>query len=245
MKCKADRGPSSAQLTTQIESSPFRAVANMEQEEERNIRAVSETKESETKEEEQLRGVEMSEEERNVVAVDDERPVKSVEKEQIPPRLAGNAFKTECDVKIHPDDQKWAYSGSSAWLRIVGNGTPGIVPVGSVAASQGPCVNQVYTTHEDVHVKNASSYCAAFKKCIEGKYGIVSKTVYYRDFVSCYTMNHGGLHPNCKKDEQMAYAASAAEAKKRAADPKCAKEKSLLSKAAVDHAGYAVTPPNC
>ncbi|MDG1334268.1 MAG: hypothetical protein P8P74_18185 [Crocinitomicaceae bacterium] len=164
-------------------------------------------------------------------------------------RRVTNLYKTICDLDIAKKDKTNPlrfYPGSSAWLSVVGTGTPKVIPLNpSLIAKMGPCELEVYAKHEDVHVQNAKANCAAFKTCVEGYYSWYSSTIYYNDFAGCHNTHHGGLDPDCKKDEMQAYAASAALASKLSKESRCSKEQSRLQSVATQHTSWAATPPNC
>ena len=158
-----------------------------------------------------------------------------------------NAFKTICDVKVHPDDAHKAFKGSRYSFRIVGEGKPKVISLMSKKQKQkmGPCELKVYKAHEQIHVKNASANCAAFKKCINSKSSYFFNTVSWNDYADCSNRNDGGLDPDCVKDEKAAYTESTAVAAKLSTDPACAAEKAILDQAVIQHGGYATIPPNC
>jgi hypothetical protein len=225
------RGPSAIEPAGgQEEERTVRAVASEEKEDQREVRSDAGASE---------RAVQSS------CACEGDGPTK---KSKPKARRASNLYKTICDWDLSKKDKDplRAYSGSSKWLTVVGTGKPKVVPLNpSLISKLGPCELEVYAKHEDVHVQNAKANCAAFKTCVEGHYGLISKTVYYNDYVGCYNKHHGGMHANCRQDEMQAYAASAALASKLSKQKRCSSEQSRLQSVAAGHAKWAVTPPNC
>jgi len=142
-----------------------------------------------------------------------------------------NAMKTSCDVRVHPEDITAFQLQRS--FRTVGTGTPKIEDLMPGQKKSSPCMYETNLAHEQVHVKNSTAACKAFKQCVDqhsskilGLFG--DPTISYADFVTCHNDNHGGLATSCIDDERSAYEESIRVAKTLVGESRCASEKASL-----------------
>jgi hypothetical protein len=155
--------------------------------------------------------------------------------------------RTECDVKVHPDDINYYLLGKS--FRTVGTGNPFITVLIPELKSKSPCLYQTGMAHEQQHVKNSTDSCKSLKKCVDEKTSrfllLGRPEISKDDFEKCYASNNGGLMKDCVKDEKSAYEIQIKKAKQLATQPECKGEKDILERNIKYWESIKDNAPNC